>query len=102
MTDVSVEKKPTELRLLSILFAVATVTYLLWWFAVEWLLPGSFNPLAGRLAGVALFWGGWGAACPRRFSPGALRGFFGACVWACASHCFYLFSFQRGQLYADT
>ncbi len=98
MTDVSVEKKPTELRLLSILFAVAAVTYLLWWFSVEWLLPGSFNPLAGRLAVVALFGGGWVAACTRRFSPDALRVYFGACAWILTAHYFYLFQGNRGQL----
>src|SRR5881296_3775535 len=98
MTDVSVENKPTELRLLSILFAVAAVTYLLWWFAVEWLLPGSFNPLADRLAVVALFGGGWVAACTRRFSPDALRVYFGACAWILTAHYFYLFQGNRGQL----
>ena len=98
MTDVSVEKKPTELRLLSILFAVAAVTYLLWWFSVEWLLPGSFNPLAGRLAVVALFGGGWVAASTRRFSPDALGVYFGACAWILTAHYFYLFQGNRGQL----
>jgi len=98
MTDVSVEKKPTELRILSILFAVAAVTYLLWWFPVEWLLPGSFNPLAGRLAVVALFGGGWVAARAGRFSPDALRVYFGACAWILTAHYFYLFQGNRGQL----
>jgi signal transduction histidine kinase len=98
MTDVSVETKPTELRILSILFAVAAVTYLLWWFPVEWLLPGSFNPLAGRLAVVALFGGGWVAARAGRFSPDALRVYFGACAWILTAHYFYLFQGNRGQL----
>src|SRR5207249_4481952 len=97
MTDVSVEKTPTELRLLSILFAVAAVTYLLWWFAVVWLLPGSFNPLADRLAVVALFGGGWVAACTRRFSPDALRVYFGACAWILTSHYSYLFQGNRAR-----
>ncbi len=98
MTDVSVENKPTELRILSILFAVAAVTYLLWWFSVEWLLPGSFNPLAGRLAVVALFGGGWVAARAGRFSPEALRVYFGVCAWILTAHYFYLFQGNRGQV----
>jgi PAS domain S-box-containing protein len=32
----------------------AGVVYLVWWFTVELLLPGSFNPLPGRLLVVAL------------------------------------------------
>ncbi|MEY4513264.1 MAG: hypothetical protein RLZZ450_5386 [Pseudomonadota bacterium] len=24
------------------------LVYLAWWFAVEWVLPGAFNPLASR------------------------------------------------------
>ena len=98
MTDISVEKKPTELRILSILFGVAAVTYLLWWFSVEWLLPGSYNPLPGRLAIVALFAGGWVAARTGRFSPDALRVYFGACAWILTAHYFYLFQGNRGQL----
>jgi signal transduction histidine kinase len=36
--------------------ALAGAVYLAWWFMVELLLPGSFNPLPGRLAVVAADW----------------------------------------------
>jgi signal transduction histidine kinase len=41
-------------RRLRSLVATAGGVYLSWWFMVELLLPGSFNPLPGRLAVVAL------------------------------------------------
>ena len=41
-------------RRLRIVVAIAGGIYLFWWFAVEWLLPGSFNPLPGRLLVVGL------------------------------------------------
>src|SRR5580698_9238176 len=37
---------------LRLVVGIAGGVYLLWWFAVELLLPGSFNPLAGRLVVV--------------------------------------------------
>jgi PAS domain S-box-containing protein len=36
-------------RRLRSVVAIAGAVYLLWWFAVELLLPGSYNPLSGRL-----------------------------------------------------
>src|ERR1700742_514645 len=36
-------------RRLRILIGVSGAVYFCWWFLVELLLPGSFNPLAGRL-----------------------------------------------------
>jgi PAS domain S-box-containing protein len=35
---------------------IAGAIYLVWWFVVELALPGSFNPLAGRLVVVGLSW----------------------------------------------
>jgi PAS domain S-box-containing protein len=37
---------------LRLVVGIAGSVYLLWWFAVELLLPGSFNPLPGRLVVV--------------------------------------------------
>jgi PAS domain S-box-containing protein len=52
------------------LIGIAGAVYLVWWFAVELLLPGSFNPLPGRLLVVGLsgvllaasYWSRWVAA----------------------------------------
>src|SRR5580704_7281960 len=37
-----------------LIVAISGGVYLAWWFMVELLLPGSFNPLPGRLLVVAL------------------------------------------------
>jgi PAS domain S-box-containing protein len=39
---------------LRVVVGIAGGVYLVWWFAVEALLPGSFNPLPGRLLVVGL------------------------------------------------
>jgi len=44
-----------ERRQYRFLLGVSGLVYLAWWFAVQWLLPGSFNPLLGRLLVVAYF-----------------------------------------------
>ena len=45
-------KEPRNFR---VILGLSGFVYLAWWFAVEWLLPGSFNPLPGRLAVVGYF-----------------------------------------------
>lgn len=37
------------------MLGLSGLVYLSWWFSVQWLLPGSFNPLASRLAVVGYF-----------------------------------------------
>jgi hypothetical protein len=44
-----------EPRSFRVLLGLSGLLYLAWWFAVEWLLPGAFNPLPGRLAVVGYF-----------------------------------------------
>lgn len=44
-----------KIRSFRVMLGMGAVAYLGWWFAVEQLLPGSFNPLPGRLAVVAYF-----------------------------------------------
>jgi signal transduction histidine kinase len=41
-------------RMLRLVCVVAATVYLAWWFLVERILPGSFNPLPSRLVVVAL------------------------------------------------
>ena len=48
------DKGEPALSHLRVIVAVAGSIYLAWWFCVEALLPGSFNPLLGRLLVVAL------------------------------------------------
>ena len=44
----------SELRQQRSIVGIGGAVYLCWWFAVEFLLPGSFNPLLGRLLVVGL------------------------------------------------
>lgn len=47
--------QPAALRSTRRLLFVAGATYLGWWFAVKAILPGSYNPIAGRLIVVGFF-----------------------------------------------
>ena len=64
--------------------------YLVWWFVVQAVLPGSYNALAGRLVVVASFYATGAAtyfsAWLRRHAEGGLA----ACVWLLTSHYYYL------------
>ena len=65
-------------------------TYLFWWFAVESLLPYSFNPLGSRLAIIGLMLILWVATY---FSPHARRhlmSYFTLCMCGLTTHYFYL------------
>ncbi len=79
-----------------IIVAIGGSVYFVWWFAVELLLPGSFNPLPGRLAVVGLDWGLLGASY---FSPWVLRRLSPLfTAWACVlvAHYCYLIVGNRG------
>ncbi|MET0340644.1 MAG: PAS domain S-box protein, partial [Polyangiales bacterium] len=74
------------------MLALAGAVYLSWWFAVEWLLPGSFNPFFGRLMVVSYF---AIAYLLGRVSPAIARQsetlyYAGAAILTC--HYFYLFA----------
>jgi PAS domain S-box-containing protein len=48
--------KTAATRRLRTIVAISGGVYLVWWFMVELLLPGSFNPLPGRLLVVGVNW----------------------------------------------
>ena len=72
------------------LLAVAGGTYLAWWFVVQAVLPGSFNPLPGRLLVVAAFL----ATLLASFASAGLRDHledaFAACSCLLTAHYFWL------------
>jgi signal transduction histidine kinase len=65
--------------------------YLAWWFVVHAVLPDSYNPLAGRLGVVALFYATLGATFfsewMRRHGEEGLA----LCVWVLTVHYYHLF-----------
>lgn len=73
------------------LLAAGGAAYLAWWFVVESLLPGSFNPLFGRLVVVSLFF----LVLILSYLSAVVRSHIGTCFSACAwivtLHYFYLF-----------
>ncbi len=71
--------------------------YLSWWFLVELLLPGSFNPLPGRLLVVALNGLLLGASSWSRWVARSLSSLFAA--WTCllVGHYTYLIVGNRGE-----
>jgi PAS domain S-box-containing protein len=76
---------------LRILVAIAGAVYLAWWFMVELLLPGSFNPLPGRLIVVGLDWVLLAASYRVRWVRNHLSVLFTA--WACllvAHYCYLI------------
>ena len=73
-----------------VLMGAAGAAYLLWWGAVEILVPGTFNPLGSRLATVAACWLLLGATF---LSPAIARQSGRAvtvCLWLVTTHYFYL------------
>jgi PAS domain S-box-containing protein len=81
---------------LRIVVGIAGGVYLSWWFMVELLLPGSFNPLSGRLLVVGLSGALLGASYGSRCVEKHLSTLFTA--WACllVGHYSYLLIGNHG------
>jgi PAS domain S-box-containing protein len=78
------------------ILAISGAVYLVWWFAVEWLLPGAFNPLLGRLGVVGLSAALVGASTRNRWVERHLSALFTG--WACllVAHYGYLLIGNHG------
>jgi PAS domain S-box-containing protein len=84
-------------RRLRIVIGIAGGVYFLWWFMVELLLPGSFNPLAGRLVVVALSGALVAASYGSRWVTGHLSVLFTAWVCLLVAHYCYLLIGNGGE-----
>jgi signal transduction histidine kinase len=82
-------------RLQSIVGISASV-YLFWWFSVELLLPGSFNPLPGRLLVVAVAFVLFAASYRNRWVERRLSSLFTGWVCLLVGHYCYLIVGNRG------
>ncbi len=76
---------------------VAGGVYLFWWFMVELLLPGSFNPLPGRLLVVGLSGVLLGASYRSRWVESRLSTLFTAWVCLLVGHYCYLLIGNHGE-----
>lgn len=72
------------------LHAVAGVVYLLWWFAVELLLPNYYNPLSSRLSVVGFFALALGLSYFSQRVKNHLGPLLYVGVWLLTAHFFYL------------
>ena len=81
-----------------ILLGVAGAVYLLWWFAVESLLPGSFNPLPSRLVVVAILWFVLALSFLSYRVCRILRPLFAFGMWLMTAHYFFLFYENSGDI----
>ncbi len=94
MVVAGVENGAGRLRLIT---GIAGAVYLFWWFTVEVLLPGSFNPLMGRLLVVGLSGVLLGASYRSLWVARHLSTLF--TVWVCVlvAHYCYLLVGNRGE-----
>ncbi|MGO9837183.1 MAG: sensor histidine kinase [Polyangiaceae bacterium] len=83
-------------RRLRVIVGIAGGVYFFWWFMVELLLPGSFNPLPGRLLVVGLSGVLLGASHGSRWVETHLSALFTAWVCVLVAHYCYLLMGNHG------
>jgi signal transduction histidine kinase len=86
-----VERTERELRLYRRLCLLVGGVYLVWWGAVEALLPGAYNPLLGRLVVVVAIWAIAAASYANVWIRDHLRELWICGLWLLTAHYFYLF-----------
>ncbi len=82
---------------LRVIAAIGGGVYLFWWFSVELLLPGSFNPLPGRLLVVCLSGVLVGASHRSAWVARHLSPLFTAWVCLLVAHYCYLIAGNHGE-----
>ncbi len=87
-----------ELRSLRRLLLIAGSVYLVWYYVVRAILPGAFNPFAGRLIVVLLFFSALGASFVSAAVRHRLDIVFSACAWLLTVHYYYLFHGNHGDM----
>jgi PAS domain S-box-containing protein len=80
-----------ELAIYRRLLAIAGTVYLLWWFAVELLLPNSFNPFLSRFLVVLFIFCALAFSYVSNSAKRHLKILFIASAWLITAHYYYLF-----------
>ncbi|AZZ37929.1 hypothetical protein CIK05_14335 [Bdellovibrio sp. qaytius] len=88
-------EEETSLPYYRIVLVVVGAFYLSWWFAVEALLPGSFNPFLSRFAAVLCLWGVYIATFFSASVRKHIEWWFSFGTWAATFHFYYLFYNNR-------
>lgn len=89
-------EEPKIMRTNRLLVGIAGSIYFVWWFAVELLLPDSFNPFLSRLLVVAMIFLVLALSYISDRVGRDLRFYFVACTWLITLHYFYLFYENAG------
>jgi PAS domain S-box-containing protein len=87
-----------ELRLYRKLCLLVGGIYLVWWGAVEAMLPRAYNPLPGRLAVVLAIWAIPAASYASPWVRRHVRALWLGGLWLLTAHYFYLFYENGGDL----
>lgn len=85
----------TSLNYYRMVMLVAGAFYFSWYFAVEALLPGSFNPFLSRFAAVMCFWGVYLATYFSEPVRKNIDCWFSFAAWTATLHFYYLFYHNR-------
>lgn len=80
------------------LLVIAASVYMAWWFAIQMLLPQSFNPFPSRLLVSALPLSFFTLSYLSRLIESRIRGLFILSVWLMTIHYFYLFYGNAGEI----
>jgi PAS domain S-box-containing protein len=87
-----------ELRLYRRLCLFVGGIYLVWWAAVEALLPNAYNPLPGRLVVVAAIWAIVPASHASAWVARHARVLWTCGLWLLTAHYFFLFYKNAGEI----
>jgi signal transduction histidine kinase len=87
-----------ELRLYRRLCLFVGAIYLVWWGAVELLLPGSINPLPGRLGVVVGIWSITAGSYVNAWVRDHIKLLWTAGLWLLTAHYYYLFHANGGDI----
>ncbi len=94
----TVERAERELWLYRRLCLFVGAIYLVWWVAVELLLPQAYNPLLGRLAVVVAIWAIVAASYASPWVREHIRVLWTCSLWLLTAHYFYLFYENAGDI----
>jgi PAS domain S-box-containing protein len=93
-----VERAEGELRLYRRLCLFVGAIYLVWWAAVEVLLPHAYNPLPARLGVVVAIWAIAAASYANAWVRRHIRVLWTCGLWLLTAHYFYLFYENAGDI----
>jgi PAS domain S-box-containing protein len=93
-----VEGAERELRLYRRLCVFVGAIYLIWWVAVEAMLPTAYNPLLGRLGVIVAIWAIVASSYASAWVRRHVVVLWSCGLWLVTAHYFYLFYENAGEI----